>query len=160
MKNPIIIKSRKIDGDIDKSWNADLISEDDQLFTLVGIFDKEIRHGILGVIGRGTVSYEYYWKNCWFNVFRFHEPSGELRNFYCNVNMPPTFKDGFLDYVDLDIDVLVEPDFSYRILDLDEFETNTKKYQYSEYLRSNAQEALQQLLEMIEQRRFPFDYQS
>ena len=70
--------------------------------------------------------------------------------------MPPKFEDGVLSYVDLDIDVLVEPDFSYRVLDQDEFNENAIRYNYSDHLRNGALKALDELLSLIESRNFPF----
>ena len=63
----------------------------------LGVFDLEVEHPDLGIIRRGTVSYEYYWLDQWYNVFRFENPDGPLRNYYCNVNMPPVFANNVLD---------------------------------------------------------------
>jgi uncharacterized protein len=156
----ITINSRKFDGAIHRSWKAEFLSETDELLTFVGEFEKEIIHPLLGVIRRATVSYEYYWKNRWFNVFRFHELGGDLRNYYCNVNLPPEFKEGVLDYIDLDIDVLVWQDFSFQILDLDEFEAHAVKYNYSPELRRNVDSALRELILRIENKKFPFNYKA
>jgi len=122
----------------------------------VGEFENEVVHKELGVIRRGTISYEYYWTDRWYNIFRFHEPDGGLRNFYCNVNMPPIFSNGVLDYVDLEIDILVWSDFRIQILDTDEFEQNTKRFSYSNELRLKVQESVNELKTMIENREFPF----
>lgn len=157
-ENIITINSRKFDGSLHRSWKAKLISQKNSLVTLIGEFETEVFHPILGVIGRGTISYEFYWLDRWYNVFRFHEPSGDLRNFYCNVNLPPTFENGVLDYVDLDIDVLVRNDFSHQILDLDEFETNDELYSYPPELREKTEASLNELQFLIQNKIFPFDY--
>ena len=146
-----------MDGTKHRSWKAELVKETDKYFLFVGKFDFEVRHPHLGVIRPGTISYEYYWKNQWFNVFRFHEPDNKFRNYYCNINKPPIFKDGILDYVDLDIDVLVWKDSSYQILDLDEFEENARKYNYPENLQEKAKETLSHLLNLVVSKAFPFD---
>jgi protein associated with RNAse G/E len=125
---------------------------------LDAMFDREIEHDLLGRISSGTLSIEYYWLDRWYNVFRFLNPAGELRNFYCNVNLPPSFDGRVLSYVDLDIDVVVEADFSFRILDLDEFELNAGRFNYPEELQTNARRALEELIELIQTRRFPFDH--
>ena len=151
-----IINSRKFNGEIHRSWKADFIEKCDSLLIFVGQFEKEIRHPKLGVIRRGTVSYEYYWLNRWYNIFKFHEPEGELRNFYCNVNMPPRFENNVLDYVDLEIDVLVSNDFSIEILDREEFEENSQLFGYSDSLITKTFQTLDELLKMIEIRTFPF----
>lgn len=152
----IIINSRKFNGEIHRSWKVDFIEKCDSLLIFVGKFEKEIRHPNLGVIRRGTVSYEYYWLNRWYNIFKFHEPEGELRNFYCNVNMPPQFENNVLDYVDLEIDVLVSKDLSVEILDREEFEENSALFGYSESLITKTFQTLDELLKLIEARAFPF----
>jgi len=154
----ITINSRKYDGSIHKSWNAKLLSKNDSLLTFLGKFEKKIKHQHLGVIGRGTISYEFYWLNCWYNIFRFHEPDGKLRNFYCNINLPLNFNGKVLDYVDLDIDILVWKDFSYQVLDFEEFEANAERFSYSDKLRKKVKKTQKKLLSLIENRTFPFDY--
>ena len=126
------------------------------MLELVGEFDQEVVHTDLGLIRRGTVSYEYYWTNRWYNVFRFHEPEGELKYFYCNINTPPTFNDGNLEYVDLDIDLLVRPDYSIAILDELEFEANAEAFAIPEDVRQRARKSVDELTDMIERREFPF----
>ncbi len=159
-KQIVTINSRKFDGQIHRSWHAELIEKKDSLLMFVGKFEKEIKHSHLGVIRRGTVSYEFYWLKRCYNVFRFHEPNGKLRNFYCNINLPPTFENNILDYIDLDLDVLVWQDFNFQILDLDEFEQNARKFSYPDSIRRKAKKNLAELVYLIENRKFPFDYQT
>ena len=154
----VTINSLKFDGSINKSWNAELVNCENRLFTFVGKFEKEIIHSQLGIIRRGTMSYEFYWLNRWYNVFRFHEPEGGLRNFYCNINLPLKFSGSVLDYVDLDIDILVWKDFSYQILDSEEFEENAKRFSYSDKMRKKVRATQDELISLIETKTFPFDY--
>lgn len=156
----ITVQSYKHDKRLHRSWPAKVISEDNEIISLVGIFRKEINHSELGVIRPGTISFEFYWKNAWYNVFQFHEPDGNFRNFYCNINSPPVFENRVLTYIDLDLDVLVQSDLSYQILDAQEFEENAARYSYSDELRARASEGLAQVITLIEQKMFPFDFQS
>ncbi|HEX8636751.1 MAG TPA: DUF402 domain-containing protein [Pyrinomonadaceae bacterium] len=158
MKKTVIINARKFDGKIHRTWNCDLIDRIGNLLIFKGIFQDEIKHSDLKVIRPGTVSYEYYWLDRWYNVFRFHEPEGDLRNFYCNVNTPPTFESGVLDYVDLDLDVLISDDFKIEILDVAEFEINAKKFGYPEIIKKKAQTGLADLIKLALNRQFPFDF--
>jgi uncharacterized protein len=150
------INSRKFNGRIHRSWKADFIEKQDSLLIFVGEFEEEVRHSKLGIIRPGTISYEYYWLDRWYNIFKFHEPEGELRNYYCNLNMPPTFENNILDYIDLEIDVLVSQNFDTEILDLDEFEENAKLFGYPDELIAKTFETLDELLKFIETRTFPF----
>jgi uncharacterized protein len=151
----ITINSRAYDGTIKRSWKADLLEYRDSLLVLVGRFDMAVEHSDLGYIKNGTVSYEYYWLDRWYNVFRFHEPSGELKNYYFNINMPPEFADDVLDYVDLDIDVLVQPDCTYSVLDREDYERNSVVFGYSDDLKVKVEETLGALLQSIEERKVP-----
>jgi protein associated with RNAse G/E len=54
------------------------------------------------------------------------------------------------------MDILVAPDFSYSILDEDEFAANSSRYNYPMEVRHRAQAALQELVALIEKRDFPF----
>lgn len=100
---------------------------------------------------------EYYWLDRWYNIFRFLHPDGSTRLFYCNVTTPPILEKQVLTYVDLDIDILVLPDFSYDILDADEFEANAGRYGYGEEIKLRSEESVDKLTAMIASREFPFD---
>ncbi|HEX3281305.1 MAG TPA: DUF402 domain-containing protein [Pyrinomonadaceae bacterium] len=152
----IKVKTFKLDGKPHRTWNAELVSQDGPLLVLDGIFASDIEHDLIGTIAAGTRSVEYYWMERWYNVFRFSQPNGELRNYYCNISVPPSFDGRTLSYVDLDLDILVAPDFSYQILDVDDFERNCKAYGRAGEIRQHAQQAMDEVLGLIQTRQFPF----
>jgi hypothetical protein len=152
----ITVRAHKYDGSEHRSWNATVLRREGSLLVLDATFDKEIEHDLLGTIASGTRSIEYYWLDRWYNVFRFAAPTGELRSYYCNVNVPPAFDGHVLSYVDLDIDILVEPDLSYRIVDLEDFKQNAERFGYSADVQDKARQAIEELVGLIEARAFPF----
>ena len=151
----ITINSRKYDGHIRRSWEGGLISENGTHIVLVGKFEEDIGHDEIGLIKKGTVSFEFYWLDRWYNIFRFHEPDGTLRSYYCNITMPPTLADGVLDYVDLDIDVIVWPDNRYEVLDMDDFEQNKVKFGYPKDVLKKTEESLAEVITLIEKGELP-----
>lgn len=153
----ITVSVRKYDGSEHRNWQADLVEQRGSLIVLEGVFEGEIEHDLMGRITDGTRSVEYYWLDRCYNVFRLTESSGKFRSFYCNINTPPVMADGVLHYVDLDIDVLVEPDFSYRVVDVDDFEANAVTLGYSKEIQQRARESLAELITLIDERQFPFD---
>lgn len=159
MNNLVKINSRKFDGTISRSWDCQLLEQTDDYWLFFGEFENEVSHPKLGIIRRKTKSFEYYFKEKLFNVFRFHEPEGELKYFYCNINLPPIFENKVLDYIDLDIDVLVKKDLSFEILDEDEFEENSVRFQYQPELITKVNKNLDTLLSLIHTRSFPFDFE-
>ncbi len=59
--------------------------------------------------------------------------------------------------MDLDLDILIAPDLSYRILDVEDFERNAAEYSYPEELQTNARNAVDELVTLIETKQFPFN---
>ena len=155
-KPRIEVRAYKYDGALHRTWAAELIRQQDSLVVLDAKFPDEIVHELLGTIASGTHSLEYYWLDRWYNIFRFSQPDGTLRNYYCNVNVPAKFDGETLSYVDLDLDILVDPDFSYRLLDVEDFERNARLFGYTEEIQANARQALTELIGLIETRAFPF----
>jgi hypothetical protein len=149
----VVVRVYKYDGREHRTWRARVVEQVGPLIVLDAVFDEAIEHDLLGKIALGTISKEYYWLDRWYNVFRFTRSDGQFARFYCNVNQPPSFDGAVLSYTDLEIDVLVEPDFSYRILDVEDFEAN----HYPPEVQRNARQALQELIGLIESRSFPFN---
>ena len=152
----ITVRVLKYDLTEYRRWNARVSRREGPLLVFDAEFDVDVEHDLLGQIRAGTRTVEYYWLDRWYNVFQFLDEHGGTQLFYCNVNMPPTFEDWTLTYVDLDIDVLVQPDLTYTILDLDDFENNSQRFGYPEDLRAQAQKAVQDLVWLIKTATFPF----
>ena len=154
----ITVRVLKYDGTEYRRWNARLSQHNGSLLVLDAEFESDVQHDLLGAIQSGTRTIEYYWLDRWYNIFRFMNGDNNGTGlYYCNLNMPPSLKDNMLTYIDLDIDILVQPDFSYRVLDLDEFEENARRYGYSEEVKSKARAAVDELVSMIVRHQFPFD---
>jgi protein associated with RNAse G/E len=145
--NPVLIRVLNYDGTERRRWSGRLARLAGPLIIVDAVFEEEVHHDLLGTIASGTVSKEYYWLDRWYNVFRFDD------RFYCNVGQPPRFEDGVLSYIDLDIDVLVEKDFSYKILDVEEFEASC----YPAEIDQNVRQAVADLIKQINTRSFPFN---
>jgi len=152
------INSLRYDGSVKRSWQCKLIRESGTLLEFLGIFDHQVTHSHLGQIFKGTFSYEYYWLDRCYNVFRFHHPDGRFREYYCNINLPPVVGNDVLNYVDLDIDIVLDAAGKLSILDEDEFKANAVTYDYGEALLKRADAAISDVLALIKNREFPFNY--
>jgi len=152
----LTVRVLKYDGAEYRRWNARLARQEGSLLILDAEFDFDVDHESLGAISKGARTVEYYWLDRWYNVFRFLNNGGDTRLYYCNINTPPVLEGDTLSYVDLDIDILVQPDFSFEVLDLDEFEVNAAQYGYSSEVKNSARAAVDELISVIEKREFPF----
>lgn len=153
---PVEVRALKYDRRVHRRWTAAVVSAAVPLIVLRGVFEQPVQHQLLGLVEAGTVSTEYYWTDRWYSVFEFVTPAGALRNYYCNVNAPPTFERQVLSFVDLDIDLLVAPDLTYQILDEDEFEANRVLLNYPEAVVRRARQAVGELISLVDARQFPF----
>lgn len=143
---PITVNSRKYDGSLRRSWSAHLIQRSEGHILLEGYFETEVRHPELGIIAKGTRSVEAFFFDRWYNYFSFYEPNREFRNHYINISMPPRMIDDAVDYVDLDIDVIIWPDERIEVLDEQEFRENARLYNYPNDVVSKVEELKQEIL--------------
>ncbi|MEQ1762667.1 MAG: DUF402 domain-containing protein [Pyrinomonadaceae bacterium] len=143
------VNSRKFDGTIRRSWKCDFVSSDHEKIDLVGSFEEQFEHPELGIIEAGTVSHERFHFSRWYNYFIFEQPAGTLRNYYINICMPPEVDDQTIDYIDLDIDLIVWPDGRWRTLDREEFEANRLEFGYPDSVADRALATLAELQDLV-----------
>jgi len=153
----IKVRVCKYDGVEYRRWNARVARREGSLTVLHAAFEFDVDHDLLGRIQKGTRTVEYYWIDRWYNIFRFLQSDGNTRLYYCNISTPAKLDRGVLTYIDLDIDILVRPDLSYEVLDLEEFESNSARLSYSDETRGHALEAVIELVMMIKTHQFPFE---
>jgi protein associated with RNAse G/E len=154
----IFVHSCKHDGRVNRRWPARISRREGSLIVLDAAFAEEVRHPLIGTIQAGTHSTEFFWTDRWYSVFRFQTPGGALLKFYCNINTPARLADGVLSFIDLDVDVLVNPDYSHTVLDEDEFDLHAELYGYPQTYRERVRRALDELVRLIASREFPFSF--
>lgn len=96
---------------------------------------------------------EYYYTDQWFNIFAISTADGQPKGWYCNIAEPARINEEQVEQVDLLLDVWVNPDGQRLILDEDEFAADTT---LTIAQRRAANQGLQTLLAMIDERRTPF----
>lgn len=97
----------------------------------------------------------YFEKNCWFNVVYIIDETNPY--YYCNLSSPFQFDNHKIYYIDYDIDVIVQADFSYEILDQEEFDRHAMKYHYSTEVKEAIQAGKKELIQRINSRNQPFN---
>lgn len=152
------VNSYNLDGSLRRSWKASLVSRDDSMLVLYGIFEKRVEHPLLGIIPAGTGSFEFYWLERWFNVFCFLTLDASLRNYYCNIAAPPIVTENALSFVDYEIDVLVTDDKKARLVDLQDYATEDKAGRYDLETKAMISKELLDLMQNIKNGNFPFNF--
>jgi uncharacterized protein len=147
----------KYDGRPHYTWPAELLEDDGEQLTF-----RSVVGGLLVHYTRGfeeptrRPSDLIFWRDRWYNVFVNLNDDGSTRNFYCNVAMPLSIEGNTIKFVDLDLDVQIFPDGTYRVLDRDEYELHCIKYAYPDWLQQMAEQAVTEILALFEAREGPF----
>ena len=85
-------------------------------------FDREDTPVDKLVLNEGDQFIETYFFDQWYNVYEIRDQQkGALKAWYCNISYPANIASKTLTYRDLALDLLVYPDGSQKILDVDEF---------------------------------------
>jgi len=93
-------------------------------------------------------------KEKWFNAFVFYK-KGKKQKFYFNIASPADIKDKYIEYIDMDIDLVFSDDFiKVEILDIEEFELHKKYYNYSDFFIKNSLEAIEQIKTLKDNKSF------
>src|SRR5690554_4874846 len=115
----VIIHSYKHDGSLHRVWkNSVVIKNTDD--TLI-VYNNKTK--VIESSGRVWYSKEpavvYFFKDQWFNIISMVREDGIY--YYCNLSSPYLYDGEAVKYIDYDLDVKVYPNFSYKILDRNEY---------------------------------------
>ncbi|RPJ02431.1 MAG: DUF402 domain-containing protein, partial [Chloroflexi bacterium] len=117
-----LIQAYKYDQRLHYTVPAQLIEDDGERLHFHSPLGTQVDHRTRGrVYTAPYASDAFFWRDRWYNVFVDREPDGSLKEFYCNIGLPPTVHDHVITFVDLDLDVQVLPDGTFNLLDTDEF---------------------------------------
>ena len=151
----VLLRATKYDGTAHWIQPFQVVSDDGNLL----VASYRARTPIYTSRGEFRSPYDslvYFWRDRWYNVFRLSRPRCPLALWYCNVTTPPLFDGCQIGYVDLDLDLKVQPGGGFELLDEDEFEVHQRKYGYPPEVIEQAESAARELTEMARARAFPF----
>lgn len=148
------IRSYKHDGTFHREWQKNIALHQTE-HILIGMNNKT---KMVEANGKSFTTKEpalfYFHKHHWFNVVRILHKENPY--FYCNISSPFTYNDHLLTYIDYDLDVIVQDDFSYEVLDEEEYEINKQKMNYGKEVEYEVNESVMILKKWIRTRKGPF----
>jgi len=100
-------------------------------------------------------SVAFFFKNHWYNVIAIIKKG--IVNYYCNVGSPVLVDDEALKYIDYDLDLKVNSDFSYKILDIYEYKMHQEIMSYPEDIKQILAKEMLHLKKRIDERGIPFN---
>nr|WIF89214.1 DUF402 domain-containing protein [Acholeplasma laidlawii] len=149
------IHGYKHDGSLHRVWTNSFVVDDNESYLVTG----NQRTKVIESSGRSWYTKEpalcYFFEKEWFNIIAMFKKDGI--HYYCNVSSPYVYDSEAIKYIDYDLDIRVYPNGRIVVLDRKEFETNSKKLNYSEDIIKIANHAISELKSWIKEKRPPFD---
>lgn len=151
----IQIQSYKHDESLHRIWEKATVLEQSEKHIIVA----NKRTKVIESNGRfwhtREPSVTWFYKDHWFNIIGIIKKEGV--HFYCNIASPYILDEEALKYIDYDLDIKVVDDFSFNVLDRNEYNKHKDKMDYSTDLKRILEKELSILKKMIENRVEPFN---
>lgn len=105
------------------SYTAEVLQRNQHVVTLRAVWDRARSPLDLGYVRFEPCDCftEYFYADCWYNIFEIRAADGRLKGWYCNVTRPPCISEDEIAAEDLALDLWVAPDGTMQVLDEDEF---------------------------------------
>lgn len=123
----IIEEKANYDGRIDRVECLLLKKSAQEIVLLYRISKKYKTNHFSLPLGSFTIAYYYFDRP--YNLYHWISPQGESLGYYFNIVKDVYLKENTLYYTDLIVDILIENDLSYHILDLDELPCSLEKFE-------------------------------
>lgn len=154
IKKWITVQAYKHDGLLHRQWSpAYLTIENDDYWAICSRASLVTESD-----GRRWMTKEHavflLFKHKWMNVICMMKEKGLC--YYVNIASPTIFEDGYLKYIDYDLDVKLFPDGLIKELDEQEFERHVLTYGYSPELTNAIRKSMSEVKEAMKKKEFPF----
>jgi hypothetical protein len=151
----IVVQSYKHDESLHRIWQeATVLAENDDYIIVANKKTKVIEaNGRFWHTKEPSVT--YFYKHHWFNVIGIIKEDGV--SYYCNLSSPILYDEEALKYIDYDLDIKVLPDYSYNLLDQNEYRRHKSQMSYSPELSKIIENELKILETMVRKQTEPFE---
>lgn len=151
----IEIQGYKHDGRMHRIWDSVyVVDETDEYIVVASRRTKVIEHDFR-VWYTKEPAVMVYFKNKWMNIICMFKKSGIT--YYVNLASPYIIDQGFIKYIDYDLDLKLYPNQKIRLIDVKEYGYHRKKYSYGEEIDGILKYNIGSIKKMMENREFPFD---
>ena len=153
----IIMKAFKYDGKLHYEQPLQLHTKFDSHVVLNGAKGRELTHYTRDAVYRfDQETFEYFFTDRWYTVALVFDDNGNVVQVYCNIALPCKISEETVEFIDLDIDVVVRGGIM-EVIDIDEFEEHKLLYGYSKNLQKKVFEAVDRVKNDISRGNYPFD---
>lgn len=156
LKESIYIQSFKHDGSLHRTWAKGYVMEANEK-RIVCVTNKT---WVSESDGRKWITREpaicFFYPDKWFNVISMIRKGGIF--YYCNIASPSIYDQESLKNIDYDLDLKVNPQMRWTILDEDEYIEHGFEMGYSKELKKAIEKGMRQLVDLVTAKQSPFDH--
>lgn len=155
----IAISVYKYNKQIHYEWKTSLIKAEKDYVLVAGNTDRKLIHHTKNrIFNCPNRSIEFFSLSEGFTVNIDIDESGIIE-YYCNICLPAEFDsiNYTISFIDLDLDLLIDSNGNRKVVDEDEFISNSVIMNYSKETIDYARDSLSKLEKKIIRKEFPFD---
>lgn len=153
MTDSITVKKLNLKHEVIVAYAGTVLERTPETIVLEARFSRETLDLGYAVFEHHDRFIEHFFTDRWYNIFEVHSlHDDQLKGWYCNIVKPATFEARTIEQIDLALDVWIDSDGSYQILDRDEFEL----LEIDRLTRLRAQQAVGELIYLLYHRAAPF----
>ena len=152
------VRKLKFDEMLRSEWEGDLLPSPDADWVLIIHHpDRHLKFTNSGVETSGAL-----FLHCCnvvepLTILFQYSPEGQFQEAKCDAALPAVWKDDSLEFVDLDMDLIVAPDFSFQMRDEVQFAQNRIRLGYPDKVVGQAHRGMALSRQLVRSRVFPFD---
>jgi len=152
-----MMKAFKYDGRLHYEQPLQLVERFDNHIVLKGAKGRELIHYTRDAVYKFDEStYEYFFEDRWYTAALVFDDDGKVVYVYCNIALPCKISGDIVQFVDLDVDVIVRYG-KIEVIDVDEFEEHKILYGYDNELETRVFIAVDRVKDDIEKGNYPFN---
>lgn len=158
----IVVRKRKYDGTVKSRWEGTLLASPIADWHLV-LHNPRIHRKFTGgspprVVWGNDIPFLHCLSTSEpLTVLIEYDDEGQFAGAKCDAALAATLNGGIVEYIDLDLDLIVEWDFSTSLRDRDTFQVNLERMHYPDDVVGLAWEGINFARRLVEERAFPFD---
>jgi protein associated with RNAse G/E len=123
MTDLLTVKKLNLNHELVIAYDGNVLERTPESIVLEARFNRETMDLGYAVLEHHDRFVERFYADRWYNIFEIHSVHDDhLKGWYCNIVQPASFNADTLEQVDLALDVWIDPDGSYRVLDRAEFD--------------------------------------
>ena len=153
MTDSLTVKKLNLNHELVIAYDGAVLERTADTIVLEARFSRETMDLGYVVLEHHDRFVEHFFTDRWYNIFEIHSVHDDhLKGWYCNIVKPAAFGADTIEQVDLALDLWINPDGSYHVLDREEFEALV----LDPTTRLRAQQAVGELIYLLYHHAAPF----